>query len=190
MKLQDRERSPSRRCLPFDSSRRGDNYDVGKLGWRLRISNLKGEGMRPNISAVLISALIFSTAALAHTGVKNPAVKARMESMKRIGADMKVIGEMVKGKAPVNVDAARIAAASIARSAAETPALFEANEDDPKSEALPAIWSDFDDFTTKSVDLETVAQSLSTSITEAGDLAPALEMLGETCRACHKLYRE
>ncbi len=139
---------------------------------------------------VLISALVLGSAALAHTGVKNPAVKARMDSMKAIGADMKVIGEMVKGNAPIDVAAARNAAASISRYAAETPALFKAQEDDPKSEALPSIWVNFDDFTAKSADLQAVARTLSTSISEEGDLAPALETLGETCRACHKLYRE
>jgi cytochrome c556 len=146
--------------------------------------------MRPNTSAVLIFAPVFGTAAVARTDVKNPALKARMESMKQIVADMKVIGEMVKGNTPVDVSAARTAAASIARLAAEKPAPFEANEDDPKSEAPPSIWTNFEDFTAKSADLQKVAQKLSPSMTDASDLVSALETLGGTCRACHKLYRE
>lgn len=139
---------------------------------------------------VILLALGTATAAIAHEGVKNPAVMARMNGMTNIAAEVKVLGDMAKGLAPFDQAAARTAAASIARHAAETPKLFQAREDDPKSEALPVIWGNFDDFTAKSLELETIALGLSTSIGSADDLRPALQQLGANCSACHEIYRK
>ncbi len=134
--------------------------------------------------------MVAATAAFAHSGVKNAAVKARMDAMSSIGAEMKTLGEMTKGVSAFDVSIARAAAASIADHAAETPDLFRAEEDDPKSEATPAIWADFDDFTAKAVALENAARGASSTISSVDDLAPAMKALGETCKACHADYRQ
>ena len=131
-----------------------------------------------------------ATAALAHSGVQNAAVKARMDGMSAIGENLKIIGLMAKGETAFDADAARSAAAEIARHASETPALFEAQEEDPKSEALPSFWENFDDFTTKANAMEKVALGLSTSIQAADDLGLAMDALGGTCKACHSQYRQ
>ena len=140
--------------------------------------------------APLVIAVFVASAVLAHEGVKNPAVMARMEAMSAIGDGMKVIGTMVKGARPFDADEARAAAAEIAKQSARTPELFEAEETDPKSEALPAIWADFTDFTAKSDDLEMVALRHADAITSPETLSVALEELGATCQSCHKVYRE
>jgi cytochrome c556 len=141
-------------------------------------------------TVLICLSLALGSAALAHEGVKNEAVKARMHTMKQIGQEMKKLGTMVKGEAPFDQATARAAAAAIAGHAADTPALFEAQEDDPKSEAKPEIWASFDDFTAKSNDLQTAALSLSTSIESLEDVQAAMKTLGGTCKACHKSYRE
>jgi len=137
-----------------------------------------------------LGAVCMAGAVLAHAGVKNPAVMARMEAMSAIGKEMKVLGEMAKGTTSFDQAAARAAAAAIAKHAAETPALFKAREDDPKSEARPEIWEDFADFTAKSDALVTLARDLSTGFETKADLAPAMKALGAACQACHKPYRE
>ena len=83
----------------------------------------------------IVLLFIAATGALAHQGVKNPAVKARMDSMSAIGKSMKVLGGMAKGESSFDAMAVQAAVASIAEQAARTPALFEANETDPKSES-------------------------------------------------------
>ncbi|WP_299410601.1 cytochrome c [uncultured Roseobacter sp.] len=139
---------------------------------------------------ILCIALLFAGAAFAHSGVKNAAVKARMDAMSGIGAEMKVIGQMAKGVTQFDQNAARAAAAAIAKHAAQTPALFEAKEDDPKSEAKAEIWANFEDFKQKSLELENTALGLSTSIANKADLAIAMKSLGASCQSCHKSYRE
>ena len=105
---------------------------------------------------ILVVTLTTSTA-LAHSGVKNATVKARTDAMSAIGDHLKTIGEMSKGARDFDKSAARFAAASIAKHAATTPALFAAEEDDPESEAKSAIWASFDDFTAKANKMEKVA---------------------------------
>lgn len=64
---------------------------------------------------------------------------------------------MSKGTVDFDVATARQAAGAISRQAAKIPDMFEIKADDPKSEALPVIWSQFDDFTAKAEDLHGVA---------------------------------
>lgn len=134
--------------------------------------------------------IVTATSALAHKNVQNAAVKARMAGMTAIGADMKTLGNMAKRKIAFDRAAARAAAAGIAGHAADIPALFKAPETDPKSEARPAIWTNFPDFSQKAGALETLARDLSGSIAGPDDIGPAVSALGAACGACHKPYRE
>lgn len=143
-----------------------------------------------HLLAVTAIGISLAGATLAHTGVKNAAVKARMDSMSAIAAEMKTLGQMAKGATAFDKKKAKEAAARIAKHAAETPILFEAEQDDPKSEAKSEIWDDFADFTVKSQRLESLALELTMSITAESDLAPAMKSLGALCQACHKDYRE
>ncbi|MEO1306935.1 MAG: cytochrome c, partial [Pseudomonadota bacterium] len=100
--------------------------------------------------------IIAGSLALAHDGVKNAAVMARMHGMSEIAAQMKAIGDMAKGETTFDAAQARAAVASIAEHAGAVPGLFEAPETDPKSEALPVIWEKFGDFTGKALDLQVI----------------------------------
>lgn len=138
-------------------------------------------------------ALMLGTAASglwAHGGVTNEAVLARMEGMKAISDQMKVLSQTVKGER--EFDAATIEAAleRLSAEAGEIVPLFQAEEDDPKSEALPAIWSDFDGFT---VEADALAATVTQWRGQVMDKAAAQEAfmdIGQTCRSCHGSYRE
>ena len=141
-------------------------------------------------SLSLVLCLGVATAALAHSGVENPAVMARMDAMSRIGAEVTVIGLMARGETLFDAEEARAAAAAIAEQAALVPELFATPEDDPKSEARKAIWEDYDRFIEMNGAMETVAIALSESITTQEDAMMALRTLGQTCRTCHEAFRE
>ncbi|MEL6519717.1 MAG: cytochrome c [Pseudomonadota bacterium] len=142
------------------------------------------------LTIIVAGGIIVGSLALAHDGVKNAAVMARMHGMSEIAEQMKAIGKMAKGETTFDAAQARAAVASIAEHAGAVPGLFEAPETDPKSEALPVIWEKFDDFTAKALDLQVIAQGLSTSITTADDLGPAMNDLGNNCKSCHRAYRK
>lgn len=137
----------------------------------------------------LCFALVLATGTLAHVGVENPAVMARMHTMKGINDNMKMLVQMNKGERPFDQAAAQAATAAIAGDATKIPAQFQTREDDPKSEAKPEIWDDFADFSAKSDTLVTVATRMSQSIQTATDLQTTLPELGQACLACHEKYR-
>lgn len=145
--------------------------------------------MKPTLT-LAATLVVLATLGYAHTGVQNPAVMARMDGMKAIGDAMKTISAMAKGEVAFDAATARAAAAQVARHAAQTPDLFEAEETDPKSEALPAIWDNFADFTAKAQDTERAALTVAQNLDTAADLTPALTSIGVTCKACHSDYRK
>lgn len=129
------------------------------------------------------------TLALAHAGVEDPDVMARMHSMKEIAAANKAVGLMLRGEAPFDAAVVATSAKIIAAESARIPALFESRADDPKSEALPAIWENWADFEAKAQAGVLAAEALG-GVRREADLAPAFAAVGQTCKACHTAYRE
>ena len=126
----------------------------------------------------------------AHQGVQNPAVLAWMENMKQMGGAAKLLGEMAKGARAFDPSAAAGALAEIERLAAQSPALFETPQSDPKSEAKPAIWENWADFTAKSDALQDLTVDLQGSVGSLPELRAGMGQLGAACTACHADYRE
>jgi len=141
-------------------------------------------------SIVCAAAMITPPIGLAHKGVTNPAVMARMNNMTLLAAELAVVGKMLKGETAFDAQTAHLAVRNIARYGEETTALFEAHETDPKSEAKPEIWRNFGDFENKADALVAQALALDGNLGRLEDLAPAMRSLGQACQACHKLYRE
>lgn len=145
--------------------------------------------MRYSLVALAIP-FALATAALAHEGVKDKHVMARMAAMKDIGKNVETLGQMVKKERAFDAEQARAAAAAVARTASEITALFEPPASDPKSEALPAIWNDFEDFTSKTHAMQKAAQTGATTIRDYDDLYKATDALVGTCKACHSRYKK
>lgn len=139
-------------------------------------------------ATLALAATLTATMALAHTDVKNAAVLARMDAMKGIAQNLKVLGDMAKGERAFDAAEAGAAKAAMAAHVDEVPALFAAPETDPKSEALPAIWDNMADFEAKTADMARAVAALETGSAEA--IGAGLRDVGATCGACHKLYRQ
>ena len=138
-------------------------------------------------TAVLITA---SSIVFAHSGVKDRNVKERMMLMKEMANNTKAIGQMLKGKTPFDANEAKLALERLSSLSLETPKVFKINASDPKSEARPAIWDEFDEFTRLSKDLAETSLVLAGSINSIEDLRPALKGVSSGCKACHRQYRE
>ena len=138
-------------------------------------------------TVVLITA---SSIVFAHSGVKDKNVKERMMLMKEMAKNTKTIGQMLKGRTPFDANEAKLALERLASLSLETPKVFKINASDPKSEARPAIWDEFDEFTRLSKDLAETSILLAGSIDSIDDLRPALRGVSSGCKACHSRYRE
>ncbi|KHQ52000.1 Cytochrome c [Mameliella alba] len=152
--------------------------------------NEENETMSMKKTALALSMIALGTAALAHSGVTNKDVMARMMVMSTISDQMKLIGSMAKGEADFDAEAVNSALIEIAAQSAQIPSMFETKALDPKSEALPSIWTEFDSFTQRARETEAVAERLAGTVTGPDDLGPVLHQVGETCKSCHSTFRK
>ena len=95
--------------------------------------------------AIITVAIALSGATIHAHSVENPAVQKRMDVMKEIKGAMGVLGGMAKGAIAFDAAAASAAQNTLIEQSDGGPT-FKANETDPKSEALPAIWENWDTF--------------------------------------------
>ncbi|KUF09491.1 c-type cytochrome [Pseudoponticoccus marisrubri] len=137
---------------------------------------------------VLLLSICAAGAVLAHGGVQNPAVKARMDLMVEVKDAMAVLGNMARGRTGFDPVAAEAARTALVGHAAEIPARFEAPETDPKTEALPAIWTDWPRFVATAEQMGTAAAALDTGSLDT--LRAGLGPLGQSCSACHERFRK
>lgn len=127
----------------------------------------------------------------AHSGAAG-IVKVRMEMMKDIGANLKVLGGMLKGSVPFDAGKAAIAAKTISDHGATIPGSFPNGSVDHPSEALPAIWVDWKKFEAISANLTQNASALAGKLPVAEsmqDVKPEFLAIAATCKSCHQTFR-
>ena len=139
---------------------------------------------------IILVSLTISSVAFAHSGVKDKNVKERMMLMKEMAGNTKIIGQMLKGKTSFDTIQVKLALERLSALSLETPKVFTINATDPKSEAMPNIWDEFDEFTKLSKDLAETSIVLANSVATIEDLRPALKKVSSGCKACHSRYRE
>lgn len=133
------------------------------------------------------AALVMIGAAIHAHSVENPAVQKRMGVMKEIKGAMGVLGGMAKGAVAFDATAANAAQTTLIEQSGMVAAVFEANETDPKSEALPSIWENWDTFVEMADDLTFAAEGL--DATSLDGIRGGLGNIGASCGACHKKFR-
>ena len=139
---------------------------------------------------IILVSLTISSVAFAHSGVKDKNVKERMMVMKEMAGNTKIIGQMLKGKTSFDANQVKLALERLSALSLETPKVFTINATDPKSEAMPNIWDEFDEFTKLSKDSAETSIVLANSVSTIEDLQPALKKVSSGCKACHSRYRE
>ena len=137
--------------------------------------------------AIITVAIAMSGAAIHAHSVENPSVQKRMDVMKEIKGAMGVLGGMAKGAIAFDATAAGAAQNTLVEQSGMVAATFEANETDPKSEALPAIWENWDTFVEMAEDLTFAAEGLDASSLDG--VRSGLGNIGASCGACHKKFR-
>jgi len=137
--------------------------------------------------AIITVVIALSGATIHAHSVDNPAVRKRMDVMKEIKGAMGVLGSMAKGAIAFDAAAAGAAQNTLIKQSGMVATTFEANETDPKSEALPAIWENWDTFVEMADDLTFAAEGLDT--TSLDGVRGGLGNIGASCGACHKKFR-
>ena len=126
----------------------------------------------------------------AHKGAKG-IVMERMMAMERMGDGMKAIAAMVTGKAPYDVAKTKATAVEIKKHAAGIAKQFPKGSIKGPSEALPAIWENWEAFNGHADDLTKLADQLAASADKGKTVALGLfAKMGKTCSGCHQDYRK
>lgn len=111
--------------------------------------------------------------------------------MKDMGEHMKALSFMVNGRSPYNADRVRSAADRIAEHAGRVTKLFPAGSLKHPSEALPAIWNNWDEFARLATDLAAAARKLNGTAGQGVERAkPHVAEVGGACSSCHKKFRK
>ena len=147
-------------------------------------------GRRNTLVAIGVAFAAFTSFAAAHDGATG-VVKDRMDLMKGSQKDMKLLGEMAKGK--MRFDAAKAAAAArdLGNHGKKIPDLFPEGSSGHPSEALDAVWQERERFADEAKGLETAAAALAASLDGAGDEGSkaALQKVTDACKSCHEHFR-
>ena len=147
----------------------------------------------------------------AHDDDLTGVAKQRHDLMESMADAMQSMSGMVRGTQPYDVDKMREMAGKIAKSAGDLTSLFPEGSLTEGSDALPAIWEDWDRFASLASNLSEAANALA----EAADTPPAppsaappdpaagdageepaldagtgLFKVGMSCKACHDDFRK
>ena len=112
---------------------------------------------------------------------------ARSNLMQNIRSEFSVLARMAQEKIQFDESLAESTRLTLLNLAASAPTIFEDNELPINSEALPAIWENWEDFVSKSEDFEFALEGIETSTLI--DLRSSLGNVGVTCGSCHQKYR-
>lgn len=116
-----------------------------------------------------------------------PNALARQQLMDTIGAQVGVLGGMAQGKVDYDATAAAAAKEALIAASGEIVAKFQTESTDPKSKALPVIWTAFPDFTAKSEALTAAATAMDVSSLDG--IKAGMAGVGASCSGCHGAYR-
>jgi len=103
---------------------------------------------------------------------------------------MKLIGDMAKGKKKFDAAKAAAAAHDLGATTKKIPDLFPEGSNKHPSEALDAVWKEWDRFKGDAHDAEAAANALETALQASGqDWKAAFKKMTDACKACHESFR-
>ena len=138
-------------------------------------------------TALAVAVLAFGATALVAQG--DP-IAARRAIMKANGDHSKIATDMLEGKAPFNLDAAKKVFVTFAE-AEKVKTLFP---DDSKTggdtAALPAIWENKADFEAKLAKFVADSKAAGAATTNADTFKVQVTEVRKNCGGCHQTYRK
>jgi cytochrome c556 len=138
-------------------------------------------------TALAVAVLAFGATALV---AQSDPIAARRAIMKANGDQSKIATDMLEGKAPFNLDAAKKIFATFAE-AEKVKTLFPDNsKTGGDTAALPAIWENKADFEAKLAKFVADAKAAGPATTDADTFKVQITEVRKNCGGCHQLYRK
>jgi len=118
-------------------------------------------------------------------------IAARKAVMKANGDQSKIATDMLEGKQPFNLDAAKKIFATFADAGEKMPALFpETSKTGGDTAALPAIWENKADVDARFAKFRTEAKAAEAATTNADTFKAQITEVRKNCGGCHQTYRK
>jgi cytochrome c556 len=117
-------------------------------------------------------------------------IAARKALMKENGAQSRVARDMIDGKQPFNLAAAKKVLTTFADSATKVQPLFPASSKDGDTAALPAVWEHKADFDAKLTKFGTESKDGESKVTDLDSFKAVMAEVGKSCGGCHQTYRK
>jgi len=133
--------------------------------------------------------------AFSHSGATG-IVKERMDAMADMGDKSKLVADMFKDKLEFERVALADAADAFVLHGAQMAELFPDTEESrtgSKTEALPRIWDEWDDFNNQVTEFIELSESLKDTVSkteDVGQLKKAFFRTAKSCSGCHKQFRK
>lgn len=145
------------------------------------------------LAGLVAGVLVTGTPALAQdAGKPKDLVEYRQSVMKSLGGHAGAVARIVKGQ--VDVDHVLLHAKAIAATAPAVEDIWWDNSgygDYEKTNALPKIWEQPEDFQSKIDALQSAAKEFvaAAETGERGEIIKGFKALGDSCGGCHDSYR-
>ena len=136
--------------------------------------------------------LAVAVAALGVTAVvaQGDPIAARKAVMKENGAQSRIAREMIEGKQPFNLAAAKKVLTTFAGTAAKAKPLFpDSSKSGGETAALPAIWEKKADFEAKLAKFSADATAAEGKVKDLASFKAEMAVVGKNCGGCHESYR-
>ena len=138
---------------------------------------------------------IVLAAALAAFGVtavvaQSDPIAARKALMKENNNQARIAREMIDGKQPFNLDAARKVFATFGGVASKGKDLWPDSSKTGESASLPAIWDNKADFEARLAAFSADAKAAEGKVTDIDSFKEQLREIGKHCGGCHNAYRQ
>ena len=139
----------------------------------------------------LVLAAAFATLGVTAVVAQSDPIAARKAIMKENGNQSRIAREMIEGKQPFNLDAAKKVFATFGGTADKAKSLWPDNSKTGGDTAsLPAVWETKSDFDAKLAKFSADSKAAEAKVTDLDSFKAQIGEIGKSCGGCHNNYRK
>jgi cytochrome c556 len=139
----------------------------------------------------LVLATAFAALGITAVVAQSDPIAARKAVMKENGNQSRIAREMIEGKQPFNLEAAKKVLATFGGTADKVKNLWpDSSKTGGDTAALPAVWENKADFEAKLAKFSTEAKAAEGKVTDLDSFKAQMGEVGKNCGGCHQTYRK
>jgi len=138
----------------------------------------------------LVLAVAFAALGVTAVVAQSDPLAARKAIMKENGNQARIAREMIEGKQPFSLDAAKKVLATFGETADKAKSLWPDNSKGGDTASLPALWENKADFDAKLVKFSAEAKAAGGKVTDLDSFKAQMGEVGKNCGGCHQPYRK